>query len=48
MSVFKRIRAIKQKLLHDHPELQAAAKKEEQGFCMVNIRGGRFILLGSG
>lgn len=29
MSVFKRIRAIKQKLLHDHPELQAAAKEHD-------------------
>ena len=29
MDVFRRIRAIKQKLLHDHPELQAAAKEHD-------------------
>ena len=29
MNVFRRIRAIKQKLLHDHPELQAAAQEHD-------------------
>ena len=29
MNVFKRIRAIKQKLLHDHPELHAAAMEHD-------------------
>ena len=29
MDVFRRIRAIKQKLLHDHPELQAAAQQHD-------------------
>ena len=29
MNVFRRIRAIKQKLLHDNPELQAAAQEHD-------------------